>query len=111
LFSAPVFSFALVTFAVLLPVAAAAGVVLLLLRARKRFAADPDIQLGSRASPQIACSSFIPFRFLNFFSFFFLFSLSRFVFFWFVCAQVPIESRMKDTRLLSFEVSRSEDGV
>jgi hypothetical protein len=71
-----VFSFALVTFAVLLPVATAAGVVLLLLRARKRFAADPDIQLGSRASPQIACSSFIPFRFLNFFSFFFpLFSL------------------------------------
>ncbi len=106
------FSFALVTFAVLLPVAAAAGVLLLLLRARKRFAADPDIQLGSRASPQIACSSFIPFRFLNFFSFFFLFFLSlSLFFFWFVCAQVRIESRMKDARLLSFEVSRSEDGV
>jgi hypothetical protein len=35
----------------------------------KRFAADPDIQLGSRASPQIACSSFVPFRFFTFFSF------------------------------------------
>jgi hypothetical protein len=41
----------------------------------KRFAVDPDILLGSRASPQIACSSFIPFRFLNFFSRFFFFGL------------------------------------
>jgi hypothetical protein len=43
----------------------------------KRFAADPDIQLGSRASPQIACSSFVPFRFFTFFSFilFFFFFL------------------------------------
>jgi hypothetical protein len=97
-----VFPFALVTFAVLLPVAAAAaGVVILLLRARK----DPDIQLGSRASPQIACSSFVPFRFFTFFSFILCF------FFFFVCAYVPIESRMKGARLLSFEVSLSEDGV